>query len=49
MEEKDWFLGNDAQKKRERLILQYPISRGDVTSWDNLEKVGHSFHWEDLA
>uniref|UniRef100_H0WBR6 Uncharacterized protein n=1 Tax=Cavia porcellus TaxID=10141 RepID=H0WBR6_CAVPO len=48
MEEKDWFLGNDAQKKRERLILQYPISRGDVTSWDNLEKIWHHSFYQVL-
>ncbi|KAM6160890.1 LOW QUALITY PROTEIN: actin, cytoplasmic-like [Erethizon dorsatum] len=48
MEEEDWFMGNDAQKKREKLILQYPISRGAVTSWDNMEKIWHHSFYQVL-
>ncbi|MBZ3889173.1 Actin, alpha cardiac muscle 2, partial [Sciurus carolinensis] len=41
MEEEDWFIGEEAQNNRGMLNLQYPISRGTVTSWDNLEKIWH--------
>ncbi|XP_010633999.1 actin-85C isoform X1 [Fukomys damarensis] len=48
MEEEDWFTGDDAQENREKLILQYPISRGAVASWDNLEKIWHHSFYQVL-
>ncbi|XP_023566357.1 actin-85C-like [Octodon degus] len=48
MEEKDWFMGDDAQKKREEIILQYPISRGAIHSWNNLEKIWHHSFYQVL-
>nr|XP_054295846.1 actin, aortic smooth muscle isoform X2 [Pongo pygmaeus]XP_054295847.1 actin, aortic smooth muscle isoform X2 [Pongo pygmaeus]XP_054295848.1 actin, aortic smooth muscle isoform X2 [Pongo pygmaeus]XP_054295849.1 actin, aortic smooth muscle isoform X2 [Pongo pygmaeus]XP_054295850.1 actin, aortic smooth muscle isoform X2 [Pongo pygmaeus] len=39
MEEEDWFIGEEVQKKRGKLNLQYPISRATTTNWDNMEKV----------
>lgn len=38
----NWFIGDEAQKRRETLNLQQPISRATVTNWDNMEKVGCS-------
>lgn len=38
-EEEDWFIGDEAQSRREELHMQRPISRATVTSWDNMEKV----------
>lgn len=38
-EEEDWFIGDEAQSRREKLHMQCPISRATVTSWDNMEKV----------
>lgn len=40
MEEADWFIGEEAQERRGKLSLQYPISRATVTNWDSMEKVG---------
>lgn len=40
MEEEDWFIGDEAQKRRRELNLQCPVSRATVTNWDNMEKVG---------
>ncbi|XP_013369339.1 PREDICTED: actin-like isoform X2 [Chinchilla lanigera] len=48
MEEEDWFIGDDTQKNREKLILQYPISRGAINSWDNLEKIWHHSFYQVL-
>ena len=35
----DYYVGSEAQKRRGVLILKYPIERGIVTDWDDMEKV----------
>lgn len=35
----DTFIGNEAQQNREILDLSYPMQRGMVTNWDDMEKV----------
>lgn len=42
---KDYFVGNEAQRTRGILTLDYPIDRGTVVNWDDLEKVwSYAFH-----
>ena len=41
MGEKDVYVGDEAESKRGILTLSYPVEHGIVTSWDNMEKVGH--------
>lgn len=48
MEEEDWFIGEEVQKNRGKLILQYPISRATMTNWDNMEKVGTASARQDV-
>ena len=36
---KDLYVGDEAQRLRGILALNYPISRGIVTNWDDMEKV----------
>ena len=36
---KDYYVGSEAQKLRGILNLKYPIERGIVTNWDDMEKV----------
>jgi len=40
---KDFYVGDEAQSKRDVLTIQYPIERGIVTNWDDMEMVAKSF------
>ncbi|XP_004394097.1 PREDICTED: uncharacterized protein LOC101384759 [Odobenus rosmarus divergens] len=48
MQEEDWFIRDEAQKKRGELNLQYPISRVTITNWDNMEKIWHHSFYQVL-
>ena len=37
--QKDIYVGDSAQEKRSILTLKYPIERGIITNWDDMEKV----------
>ena len=39
LEQKDFYVGGEAQSKRDILALKYPIEHGIVTNWDDMEKV----------
>lgn len=40
----DWLIGDDAFRRRSSLELRYPIQRGLVTNWDDMEKIWrHAF------
>ena len=44
---KDCYVGDDAQRKRGILSLSYPMVRGIVTNWNDMEKIWHhTFHNE---
>jgi len=47
MDQKDFYIGDEAQSKRGVLLLKYPIEHGIVTSWEDMEKIWHhTFHNE---
>ncbi|CAD5193447.1 unnamed protein product [Musa acuminata subsp. malaccensis] len=47
MNNKNIYIGSEAQSKRGMLTLSYPIEHGIVNNWDNMEKIWHhTFHNE---
>ena len=59
MDQKDSYVGDEAQSKRGVLTLKYPIEHGIVTNWDDMEacllyqrKFGRYFRvtksWEEV-
>lgn len=39
MNQKDAYIGDEAQAKRGVLTLRYPIEHGIITNWDDMEKI----------
>ena len=45
--QKDAYVGEEAQKRRDRLHVTYPLEHGIVTNWDDMEEIlHHTFHNE---
>lgn len=47
-EQKDVFIGDEAQAKRGVLNLKYPIEHGIVNNWDDMERIWHHTFYNEL-
>lgn len=47
-QDKEIFIGDEAQQRRGVLKLQSPIEEGIVTNWDDMEKIWHHTYYNEL-
>lgn len=47
-EQKEVYIGDEAQAKRGVLNLKYPIEHGVVTNWDDMERIWHHTFFNEL-
>merc|ERR1719270_2646481 len=48
MEQKDCYVGDEAQAKRGILTLTYPIANGIISAWNDMEKIWHHCYFNDM-
>ncbi|XP_020826520.1 actin, cytoplasmic-like [Phascolarctos cinereus] len=46
---RETFIGNEVTNKRGKLTVKYPIERGIVTNWEDMEKIWHHAYYNMLC
>lgn len=47
-DEKDFYVGHEAIKKRGLLALEYPIEDGNIKNWEHMRKIWHHCYYSEL-
>jgi actin len=48
MDQKDYYIGEEALSKKGVLTLRYPIEHGIINSWEDMEKIWHHCFYNEL-
>ncbi|VVB03076.1 unnamed protein product [Arabis nemorensis] len=48
LNEKEYYVGDEAQAKRDNLTLHYPMENGIIKNWDDMEKIWHHALYDAL-
>lgn len=48
MNNKDFYIGEEAQAKKGVLKLEYPIEHGIVSNWNDMERIWHHCFYNEL-
>ena len=48
LDQRNEYVGEEAQSKRGMLTLKYPIEHGIVTNWDDMERIWHHCFYNEL-
>ena len=48
MGQREFYVGDESQSKRNNMIHNYPIQQGIVTDWDDMEKIWHHIFSREL-
>jgi len=48
MDQKEAYVGDEAEAKKGVLILKKPILHGEITNWEDMTKIWHYTYYNEL-